>query len=96
MDDLKFYQLYCEHCHYRKIVKYNENVDFFEIPQSQILTGSPYIDKFTKKVVEPKKLKRARVFKCPNCGFAFRPKQIINMEPSNETDNTTGRETSST
>jgi hypothetical protein len=87
---VKYYQLYCEICHYKRLTDGTDIQDLVPVKTSKIQCELPFIDPLTKKsVVPPYRAQKLR-FKCPQCGRVIMSKQIEYLEEKNETGDTTG------
>lgn len=85
---IKQYQLFCDHCGYKRFSDGTDIQDLHEIKTSSIPRGIPYLDLLTKKSVTPPSLKQVKKFKCPKCGYVIKPHVIKFIEPTIEkTDN---------
>lgn len=78
------YQIYCQICHYKKLVTDDDIKDLSISKSSDIQAGIPKQDPLTKKTETPKyKLGKSKV-KCPNCGRVI---FIAKYKDPNETNN---------
>ena len=94
---VKTYQFFCDHCGFKRFTKGDDIQDLTQVQQSAVPRGVPYIDPITKELKTPPPMKRAKVFKCPGCGFVIKAVKLIPVEISDEqTNRTDGRETGST
>lgn len=92
---IKQYQLYCDHCGYKRFSDGTDVQDLVAVKTSDIPRGVPYLDPVTKKTVVPPAMKQPKKFKCPQCGYVIKPRAIQFSEPPNETNNTDGGQTGS-
>lgn len=77
------YLIFCENCSFKKIVKSNDDLSgFVFVKLSQIQKTIPQIDPLTGQLKQ-KNINQPKKIKCPNCGFATKPK-LIKEEPKNE------------
>lgn len=77
---LKYYQLYCEICGYKRLTDGTDIQDLVPVKTSKIQYGLPFIDPLTKNTITPPyKAQRLR-FKCPKCGRVIMSKQIEYVE----------------
>ncbi len=104
---VKWYQLYCDYCGYKRITDGSDIHDLREIITSPIPGGTPQLKPAEKKAVTPilhapaevtngtiisKSIPQRKKFKCPKCGRVVMARQIQRTE--HETDNLDGREAS--
>lgn len=82
---IKQYQFFCTNCSFKKFVPGSQIAEFIQIKQSDVERGTPFLDQELKTVSKPPPIKRKKVFKCPKCGFAIRPKEL--KEDKNESTN---------
>lgn len=92
---IKQYQLYCDHCGYKRFSDGSDAQDLIQVQTSDIPRGSPYLDPVTRKTIIPKPMKQLKKFKCPKCGYLIKPRVIQFTEQKNETNNPDGSQTSS-
>lgn len=90
----KQYQLYCDHCGYKRFSDGTDVKDLVAVKTSDVPRGSPYLDPVTKKTVTPQAMKQPKKFKCPECGYVIKPRVTQFSEPSNETNNANGNQAS--
>lgn len=91
---VKQYQLYCDHCGYKRFSDGSDVQDLVQVKSADVPRGSPYLDPVTKKTVVPPAMKQAKKFKCPKCGYIIKPRAIQFTEGPNETSNPNGSQTS--
>lgn len=78
------YQIYCQICHYKRLLAEDDIKDLSVSKSSDIQAGIPKLNPLTKKTETPKsKLGKSKV-KCPKCG---RVVFIGKYKDTNETDN---------
>lgn len=89
----KMYQLFCDNCSYKKISDGTGDIkELVQVQTSPIPRGTPFLSPETKKTIVPPPLERAKQFKCPNCGYLIKAREI--KEVKYETDRVDGSETS--
>jgi len=91
---LKTYQFFCDNCGYKRFTKGDDIQDLVQVKQASVPRGSPFVDPFTKKVVIPQSMNRAKSFKCPGCGYVIKATKLTLVEtiPDEQTNRTDGRE----
>lgn len=90
---LKTYQFFCDNCGYKRFTKGDDIQDLVQVKQSAVPRGAPFVDPFTKKVIVPPAMNRAKVFKCPSCGYVIKATKLTLVEtPDEQTNRIDGRE----
>lgn len=108
---IKQYQLYCEHCGYKRFSDGSDVQDLVQLKTSDVPGGVPQLDPLAKKtiisgglhqpgiektgVIVKKDIKQPKKFKCPQCGYIIKPRVVQFTESPNETNNADGSKTSS-
>lgn len=92
---IKQYQLYCDHCGYKRFSDGTDTQDLIVVKTSDVPRGAPFLDPVTKKTVVPPAIKQLKKFKCSQCGYVIKPRVVKFTETSNETSNTNGGQTGS-
>lgn len=76
----KIFQLYCDHCHWKRITDGKDISDLHEIKTSALQGGIPKMDPETNKAVQPPMYKQKRKFRCPTCGYTITPRIIPDLQ----------------
>jgi hypothetical protein len=79
------YQLFCDHCHWRKITEGTDIQELVKLKISPVAKGIPHADPVTGDIITPNPMKSKNKYKCPKCGFVVTPKKITN--PQEDVDN---------
>ena len=74
------YKFYCEICNWKKITDGSDVQALHEIKRNSIQTNVPKFDPETRKAIEKKHIKQARMFRCPQCGRGIIPRRIGNPQ----------------
>src|SRR5687767_12707444 len=80
MSNPRLFQLYCDHCHWKRITDGTDITDLFEIKTSPVLASTPKLDAETRKTIPAKFQEQKRRFRCPSCGHAMTPRIIADPQ----------------
>jgi len=80
------YVLHCSKCNYKRFSNGSDISDLLQIKQSNIPRNTPKLDIVNKKIVTAPDKKRAKMFKCPKCGFTIKSYKIETVEEEKETE----------
>jgi hypothetical protein len=72
-------EIRCSHCQYRQIITDGTSGDFVQIACADIPKRANGTSQET--------FKRAKMFRCPKCGFATRASKLPDVEPKKEPTN---------